>query len=372
MSRDDDLRRMQTGDLELGVTEATQQHVSRRVARAPPASPARLAWERKRPQWLREMIAEALGVAMYVMPGVAATAAQITAIFQQSLESTAPPAATIGSVLSVGFAFGFGIAFAIIVGAPVSGGHFNPAITLSFVIFQGFPVRKAARYLLAQICGAIISGLLVYAFYKDTFDLLIAGGIPGTDFIQVFCAYPKEYQSLGFLFVQEFFVDAFIGFVIWAVLDPANPFVSPSAAPFIIGLAYTACVAGTGSNTLSTNLARDLGTRIVAAGFFGKSAFTYRKYSPIGILVNIPATLFAVSFYEFVFKDTIVAIKDGHMSHPDGLTEKDVEYELKRRESSASQATFAGTRLGRFLSNRHDEQNASADDRRVEFADHAA
>lgn len=48
------------------------------------------------------------------------------------------------------------------------------------------------------------------------------------------------------------------------------------------------------SITISTNLARDLGTRMVAAIFLDTSAFTYKSYSWIGILVNVPATLFAV------------------------------------------------------------------------------
>lgn len=48
--------------------------------------------------------------------------------------------------------------------------------------------------------------------------------------------------------------------------------------------------------TISTNLARDLGTRLVALIFYGREAFTYMGYAPIAILVNIPATLFATAY----------------------------------------------------------------------------
>lgn len=58
--------------------------------------------------------------------------------------------------------------------------------------------------------------------------------------------------------------------MIWAVLDPANPFVSPQTAPFVIGLAYADMIWGFANVTISTNLARDLGTRFVAAIFYGK------------------------------------------------------------------------------------------------------
>ena len=69
---------------------------------------------------------------------------------------------------------------------------------------------------------------------------------------------------------------------------------------------------------ISTNLARDLGTRIVAAIFFGGEAFTYLNYSWIAILVNIPATLFATAFYEFLMRDRLSSIAGGHAEHEMG------------------------------------------------------
>ena len=69
---------------------------------------------------------------------------------------------------------------------------------------------------------------------------------------------------------------------------------------------------------ISTNLARDLGTRIVAAIFFGSEAFTYLNYSWIAILVNIPATLFATGYYEFLMRDSLSKIGKGHAVHEDG------------------------------------------------------
>lgn len=71
---------------------------------------------------------------------------------------------------------------------------------------------------------------------------------------------------------------------------------SPYSAPFIIGLAYGNMVWGFADITISTNLARDLGTRLVALIFYGREAFTYMGYAPIAILVNVPATLFATAF----------------------------------------------------------------------------
>lgn len=70
--------------------------------------------------------------------------------------------------------------------------------------------------------------------------------------------------------------------------------------------------------TISTNLARDLGTRIVAAIWYGGEAFSYKNYSWIGILVNVPATFFATAYYEMLMRDSLKKIESGHARHIDG------------------------------------------------------
>ena len=76
---------------------------------------------------------------------------------------------------------------------------------------------------------------------------------------------------------------------------------------------------GFAANSISTNLARDLGTRIVAAIFFGGEAFSVDNgYSWISILVNVPATLFATGYYEFLIRDSLQKIHGGHAKHADG------------------------------------------------------
>ena len=70
--------------------------------------------------------------------------------------------------------------------------------------------------------------------------------------------------------------------------------------------------------SISTNLARDLGCRIVAAIFFGREAFSYKNYSWISILVNVPATIFATGYYEFLMRDSLAKIGHGHAVHEDG------------------------------------------------------
>ncbi|THW93538.1 aquaporin-like protein [Aureobasidium pullulans] len=234
------------------------------------------------------------GVFFYVYPGIASTASFL-------LNETNP---AFGSLLQVGFAFGFGIAFAII----------TCAMTICFATWQGFPWKKVPYYIFAQIFGAFMAGLFVYGQYHEQIVAYSAATIAagkGTVFnggpASIFCSFPGETQTnLGYLFMIEFFVDTYIGIIIWACLDPANPFVSPQAAPWAIDI------------TISTNMARDLGTRLVALIFFGREAFTYHSYSWISILVNIPATLFATAYYEMLMRDSLQKIGKGAAVHEHG------------------------------------------------------
>lgn len=88
-----------------------------------------------------------------------------------------------------------------------------------------------------------MAGLFVYGQYHEQIVAYSAATIAagkGTVFnggpASIFCSFPGETQTnLGYLFMIEFFVDSYIGIIIWACLDPANPFVSPQAAPWAIG-----------------------------------------------------------------------------------------------------------------------------------------
>ncbi|KAF2088559.1 aquaporin-like protein [Saccharata proteae CBS 121410] len=314
MSSPEHLERLQT--LEIGATDAVQKHVARKVVERRPVSQRKLDFENRRPRWLREMAAEATGVFFYVYPGIAATASFF-------LNDTNP---AFGSLLQVGFAYAVGIAFAIITCAPTSGGHFNPAITICFAIWQDFPWRKVPVYIISQIFGAFMAGLVLMGQYHEQITAFNAasvaaghGSVYNGGPASILCTFPGATQNnQGYLFLIEFFVDSYIGIVIWACLDPANPFVAPSSAPFTIGLAYAAMVWGFADISISTNLARDLGTRIVAAIWYGGAAFSYKDYSWISILVNVPATVFATGYYELLMRDSLAKLGTGHAVHEGG------------------------------------------------------
>lgn len=65
------MERAHAGDIEIGVSDALQRHVTRHVIPPKPVSQRKLNFEHKRPRVLRECMAEATGVFFYVFPGIA-------------------------------------------------------------------------------------------------------------------------------------------------------------------------------------------------------------------------------------------------------------------------------------------------------------
>ena len=147
-------------------------------------------------------MAEATGVFFYVFPGIAAIAGFTLNIANPLVTSENLGLAAFGSLFQIGWAFGIGIAFAIVTCAATSGGHFNPAITISFAVWQGFPWRKVPHYIFSQVFGAFMAGLLMMGMYwpevqKFKAETLAAGrplvynGGPAS----ILCTFPNPDQT---------------------------------------------------------------------------------------------------------------------------------------------------------------------------------
>ncbi len=67
----------------------------------------------------------------------------------------------------VPFAFGLGLLAAIAAFGPVSGGHFNPAVTIAMVLDGRTSVLDAVGYIVAQVLGGIGSALLVLILFDQ-------------------------------------------------------------------------------------------------------------------------------------------------------------------------------------------------------------
>jgi MIP family channel proteins len=92
---------------------------------------------------------------------------------------------TRGGVGLVGIAAAHGLILSIMISSlgAISGGHFNPAVTIAFAVTRRIDLVQAVFYVVAQLIGAVIAGLLLRAIFAGVFPEAVIGpahlGTPG-------------------------------------------------------------------------------------------------------------------------------------------------------------------------------------------------
>ena len=157
----------------------------------------------------------------------------------------------------------------ILVSGGVSGGHLNPAVTLSMAVLKKCSWIQVPIYMLAQYLGAFLASAVLYGIYADA----IAGNggkIAGT--AGIFASYPHpntcantsdvgpncwEPSSVTLAFDQILGTGLLL-IIILAVTDEKNMNVSSGLVPLLIGLGLAAIHNSFGLNAGSAiNPARD-------------------------------------------------------------------------------------------------------------------
>ncbi|MCA0927370.1 aquaporin Z [Ruegeria profundi] len=162
--------------------------------------------------------------------------------------------------LGVSFAFGLTVLTMAYAVGHISGGHFNPAVSLGLMIGGRFPASELIPYWIAQVIGAIAAAAVLY---------LIVSGAPGFESVGSFAtngygeASPEGY-SLTSALVIEIVMTAF--FVV-VILGATSNFAPEGFAPIAIGLCLTLIhlISIPVTNT-SVNPARSTGVALFADG----------------------------------------------------------------------------------------------------------
>ena len=210
----------------------------------------------------RKAIAEMLGTLWLVLGGCgsAVLAAIFLSPFEDGVVSTG-----IG-FLGVSLAFGLTVVTAAYALGHISGGHFNPAVTVGVLVARRIEVREAIVYIVSQLVGAIIAAaiIVVIANGADGFSV-------GTDAGQSTLAAngfadhsPGGYDWLAAL-VAEIVMTFFFLLVILGVTGRGAP---AGFAPLTIGLALTLIhlISIPVTNT-SVNPARSTGPAVFVGGW---------------------------------------------------------------------------------------------------------
>jgi len=169
------------------------------------------------------------------------------------------PTLGIGFV-GVSLAFGLTVLTMAYAVGHISGGHFNPAVSLGLLVGGRFPAKDFVPYVVAQVLGGLAAGGVLY---------LIASGKAGFDVTAGFASNgfgersPGGY-SLQAAAVAEVVLTAFFVIVILGATDRRAP---AGFAPIAIGLCLTLIhlISIPVTNT-SVNPARSTGVALYAGG----------------------------------------------------------------------------------------------------------
>lgn len=153
------------------------------------------------------------------------------------------------------FVNGFALAVLVYLAANISGGHLNPAVTLSTFICGFYPALHSILYIVIQIAGACFGAMISGGLTSKAFG---AGAGPGCFDGSVVDPALSDAQLFGWEAMMTFVL---IGAVYsCGVAKPGHG----SFTPLVVGLALLACAGTGGSKTgAALNPARVLGPAIV-------------------------------------------------------------------------------------------------------------
>ncbi|MCB2079225.1 MAG: aquaporin Z, partial [Novosphingobium sp.] len=139
----------------------------------------------------------------------------------------------------------------------ISGGHFNPAVSLGLAVANRFPWKDLVPYWIAQVVGAIVAGAALFAIASGKADFA-AGGFASNGFGDLS---PGGYSMRAALLIEVILT---AGFLI-VILGSTSKVAPAGFAPLAIGLALTLIhlISIPVTNT-SVNPARSTGVAIFA------------------------------------------------------------------------------------------------------------
>jgi aquaporin Z len=146
----------------------------------------------------------------------------------------------------IAFGFGLGLFAAIQIAGAVSGGHFNPAVTLAAVLDRRLDPITGVGYVAAQLIGGIAAAAFVLVMSNQA---AVAGTVTG---------HPASVSDLQAVVIEAVFTAIFIAVILTVTkLDPGK---AGFVIPLTLVVIHLALVPITGS---SVNPARSLASALI-------------------------------------------------------------------------------------------------------------
>jgi aquaporin Z len=183
-------------------------------------------------------------------------------------------------LLGVSLAFGLTVLTMAYAVGSISGGHFNPAVSIGLATAGRFPWSGVIPYIIAQVIGAVLAGLVLYLIVSGKADFAGTGGFAANGFGE---NSPGKF-SLFSGFVTEIVMTAFFLIIILGATSRQAP---AGFAPIAIGLGLTLIhlVSIPVTNT-SVNPARSTGVAFFADGWALQQLWMFWLAPIIGAIVG--------------------------------------------------------------------------------------
>ncbi len=173
------------------------------------------------------------------------------------------------SLVAIGLAFGLALLAGLYAFGEVSGGHFNPIVSIAMVLDRRLHAKDLLPYWVAQFVGAVLASLCVLvAFDQDAVKLTAT--VPGG-------------QGSGTAFFLELLASAiFVLVILHATKSEKFGGTALVAIPLTLAAAHFALIPWSGS---SLNTARSFGPALV--GNVWTDFWVYLIAPPLGAIVGL-------------------------------------------------------------------------------------
>ena len=161
------------------------------------------------------------------------------------------------SISSAGVAAGFGLGLGLMIAAfgQISGGHYNPAVTLGLAVGRRFPFAEVIPYWVAQLIGGFIAVLVSVLLYtNDIKDALVTA--PGSGV--------EDWRAM---LIEAVAVFLFVCVIVTVATDASAAWKGVMAPLAIGGFIFTAAVTMGPSSGGSFNPARSIAPAVYAGEF---------------------------------------------------------------------------------------------------------
>ncbi len=162
--------------------------------------------------------------------------------------------------LGVSLAFGLTVLTMVYAVGGISGGHFNPAVSVGLMVAGRFEAKNLAPYVVAQVIGAVVASAVLYIVVTGKADFTTIGGFASNGYGD---ASPGKYNMLSALVIEIVLTFMFLMIILGSTHDR----VPAGFAAMAIGLALTLIhlISIPVTNT-SVNPARSTGPALFAGG----------------------------------------------------------------------------------------------------------